>query len=109
MSTITHLFKFLLPAVILSTGVSAGSSAQIILYTPYTSISVPPGETIDYTIDVKNEGTSMQALNLYMSGLPQGWRSRCHRDFCGGSTGQCSDPRPCQRPRLSINLAWCGV
>jgi uncharacterized membrane protein len=75
MSTITHLFKFLLPAVILSTGVSAGSSAQIILYTPYTSISVPPGETIDYTIDVKNEGTSMQALNLYMSGLPQGWNA----------------------------------
>jgi uncharacterized membrane protein len=75
MSTGTYPFKSILLAAILSVGPTAGSAAQIILYTPYTSISVPPGETIDYTIDVKNDGPTVQALNLSLSGLPRGWNA----------------------------------
>ncbi len=75
MSTSTFPFKFLFLAVILYISLTAGSAAQIILYTPYTSISVPPGETIDYNIDVKNEGTTLQALNLSLLGLPRGWNA----------------------------------
>jgi uncharacterized membrane protein len=75
MSTGTYPFKSILLAAILSVGLTAGSAAQIILYTPYTSISVPPGETIDYTIDVKNDGPTVQALNLSLSGLPRGWNA----------------------------------
>jgi uncharacterized membrane protein len=75
MSTGTHPIKSILLAVILSIGMTAGSAAQIVLYTPYTSISVPPGENIDYSIDVKNEGSSVQALDLSLSGLPRGWNA----------------------------------
>jgi uncharacterized membrane protein len=75
MSTSTDPFKLLFLAVVLSVGLTAGSAAQVILYTPYTSISVPPGETIDYTIDVKNDGTGVEALDLFLSGLPRGWNA----------------------------------
>ena len=75
MSTGTDSFKYIILAAILSIGLTAGSTAQVILYTPYTSISVPPGESIDYTIDVKNEGATVQALNLSLSGLPRGWNA----------------------------------
>ncbi len=73
MSTSARSIKSMLFALVIFIGLTTGSAAQIILYTPYTSISVPPGETIDYTIDLKNDGTNVQALNLSLSGLPRGW------------------------------------
>lgn len=75
MSTSTKGYKSLFFSMILSAGVTAGLAAQVILYTPYTSISVPPGETIDYTVELKNEGSSVQTLNLSLRGLPQGWNA----------------------------------
>jgi len=43
------------------------------LYTPYTSISVPPGEKIDYSIDVKNNGNTTQKVDVFVSGLKKDW------------------------------------
>ncbi|WP_262246926.1 COG1470 family protein [Parapedobacter soli] len=43
------------------------------LYTPYTKISVPPGESIDYSVDVINNGGGIRNADLAVSGLPEGW------------------------------------
>lgn len=43
------------------------------LYTPYTKISVPPGESIDYSVDVINNSGSIKNAELAVSGLPEGW------------------------------------
>ncbi len=45
------------------------------LYTPYTEISIAPGESADYTIDVKNTGSSVKNVDVYLSGLPKDWGS----------------------------------
>ncbi len=45
----------------------------ITLYTPYTNISVPPGESIDYSIDVKNSGGQRKTVGILLSGMPDGW------------------------------------
>ncbi|MGQ1890947.1 NEW3 domain-containing protein [Thermophagus sp. OGC60D27] len=61
-------FAFL---IFFATALSAASNVQ--LYTPYTSISVPPGEKIEYSIDVKNNGDSTQKIDVYVSGLGKDW------------------------------------
>lgn len=43
------------------------------LYTPYTKISVPPGESIDYSVDVINNSGGIRSADLSVSGLPEGW------------------------------------
>lgn len=45
----------------------------VVLYTPYTKISVPPGQSIDYTIDVINNTTSVKNVSVSMYGLPKDW------------------------------------
>lgn len=46
---------------------------SVILYTPYTKISVPPGESIDYNIDLINKTDEVKTADIYLSGLPRGW------------------------------------
>ncbi len=43
------------------------------LYTPYTKITVPPGESIDYSIDVINKGSTIKNVGIALSGMPEGW------------------------------------
>ena len=43
------------------------------LYTPYVKISVPPGQSIDYSIDIKNTGQAIEKADLVVQGLPKGW------------------------------------
>ena len=45
----------------------------VTLYTPYTKISVPPGESIDYSIDVINNGGGVRNAEIAVEGLPDGW------------------------------------
>lgn len=47
----------------------------ITLYTPYTNISVPPGESIDYTVQVKNYGSQLRDVEVSLAGLPENWSS----------------------------------
>ena len=56
-----------------SQGAVAGNG--IILYTPYTHITVPPGESIDYSIEVKNYGGQLKDVEIDVAGLPDGWNS----------------------------------
>jgi uncharacterized membrane protein len=49
------------------------TAKRVILYTPYTNVSVPPGESIDYTIDVINQSDEVKNVTLSVAGIPRGW------------------------------------
>ncbi len=56
------------------TGVKAQNTAPILkLYSPYTKISVPPGQAINYTVQVINNSKTIQNADLSVSGLPRSW------------------------------------
>jgi uncharacterized membrane protein len=45
----------------------------VTLYTPYTKISVRPGESIDYNIDVINNTGELQNVEISLAGLQKDW------------------------------------
>lgn len=47
---------------------------SVILYTPYTKISVSPGASIDYNIDLINNTEKLMDANLSISGLSSSWK-----------------------------------
>ena len=63
--------------------VHADEAGSIILYTPYTKISVTPGASIDYSIDLINNTDGVTNANLSVSGLPGSWK---HEIKSGGWT-----------------------
>ncbi|HER10064.1 MAG TPA: hypothetical protein ENO20_14260 [Bacteroides sp.] len=73
----TQFFRFLLLAlsVFLPAGAVLQAAGGITLYTPYTSISVPPGESIDYSVEVRNDGSVVRNVDLRVTGLPEGWEA----------------------------------
>ncbi|MGX5689702.1 COG1470 family protein [Arcticibacter tournemirensis] len=66
----TCLFILLLAV---TTGSSRCLAQSVTLYTPYTKISVPPGESIGYDIDVINKGRAVSNAAISVAGLPKGW------------------------------------
>ena len=65
---------FILSYGIITTGIAtAAEKDSILLYTPFTKISVPPGESIDYAVDVINNGDALETLDLSVSNLPRNW------------------------------------
>mgnify|MGYP000846025160 CR=1 FL=1 len=53
---------------------SQDSIRGVALYTPYTEIAVPPGESIDYSIDLINHSQTIKNARLSVSGLPGSWK-----------------------------------
>jgi uncharacterized membrane protein len=49
------------------------ASDSVSLYTPYTIVSLPPGKSMNYSIDVINNGKDIQNVDIYLSGLPRQW------------------------------------
>jgi uncharacterized membrane protein len=49
------------------------ASDGVMLYTPYTKISVSPGESIDYSIDVINNSEQLFDGEIHVSGIPRSW------------------------------------
>ena len=47
---------------------------KVILYTPYTKIAVPPGESINYSIDVINNSDEVKNADITIKGMPRGWK-----------------------------------
>src|SRR5690606_16340177 len=45
----------------------------VVLYTPYTRISVPPGQSIDYTIDIINKTDVVKDVTVSLQGIPKDW------------------------------------
>lgn len=65
------LFSLLLGILFSKPGIHAQN--DVTLYTPYINISVPPGESVDYTIEVINNGKGVENVPLSISGIPSGW------------------------------------
>jgi len=67
------LFFFLLTGVTATNLQAEETVKKVILYTPYTQISVPPGESINYSIDVINQTQEVRNASLQVQGLPRSW------------------------------------
>jgi uncharacterized membrane protein len=52
---------------------AAEVSDSLELYTPWTKISVPPGESIEYNVEVINNSKEIKNVEISLSGLPRGW------------------------------------
>jgi uncharacterized membrane protein len=71
---LTQLLSIHLVFIFIITGISSRCTAQSFsLYTPFTEVSVPPGESIDYPIDAINKGGGIRSAEISLSGLPGGW------------------------------------
>ena len=80
---------------------SAHAGNGITLYTPYTNISVPPGESIDYTLDVKNYGSQLNHVDIALSGLPKEWSYSLK---AGGYTIKRISVLPGEKKTLSLKI-----
>ncbi|MGC1391400.1 MAG: NEW3 domain-containing protein [Bacteroidales bacterium] len=67
------MFLLNLSGILLFCGHPVFAADKITLYTPYTKISVPPGESIDYIIDVINNSNEIQNVEISLEDLPRGW------------------------------------
>ncbi|MFD2656429.1 NEW3 domain-containing protein [Gracilibacillus thailandensis] len=54
---------------------SVFAAGGLTLYTPYTGLSVTPGETLTYDVTVINDNSSIQNVSFDVNGLPEGWDS----------------------------------
>ena len=79
--------------------VKAGNG--ITLYTPYTNISVPPGESIDYSIEVNNYGSQLKDVEINLTGIPDGWD---HTLKAGGYTINRIAVLPGEKKTLSLTI-----
>ncbi len=69
------LFAILLGVIPMSyTHANDSIPKSVILYTPYTKISVSPGASIDYSIDLINNTDQLTNANLSVSGLSSSWK-----------------------------------
>ena len=66
--------------IMLSNPAAAVKDPALVLYTPYTKISVPPGQSIDYTIDVINNSGGVRKVAIALTGIPKDW----HYDLKSG-------------------------
>ena len=56
-----------------ATSASVKADVGISLYTPYTKIVVPPGESVEYTVEVSNKSNDIKDADISLSGLPKEW------------------------------------
>jgi len=74
---------------------------SVTLYTPYTKISVPPGESVDYSIDVINNSHQLKNVDISLEGIPKGWNYVLKSG--GWTIGQVS-VLPGERKSLSLKV-----
>lgn len=67
------LFTLFFGGLVSKPNMSHAAAGPITLYTPHTGISVTPGESVDYTVDVINNSSSIQNVNLFVGDLGEGW------------------------------------
>ncbi len=53
--------------------IAADEKSSVTLYTPYTQVSVPPGQSINFVIDLINNSEEIQDDVLAVTGLPGDW------------------------------------
>ncbi len=70
---LTALFSILLTGIVAYGQGAVSEKDSVLLYTPFTKISISPGESIDFTIDVINNGDNLETLDLAVTNLPRNW------------------------------------
>jgi len=95
------LFFLVLNGAVPLRGVHLDAAAQVTLYTPYTRISVPPGESIDYSVDIINNGGALRNAELDVIGLPDGWSYELKS---GGWTVEQISVLPKERKNVSFKV-----
>lgn len=58
----------------------ARAAGGVTLYTAYPSISAPPGESLNYSVQLKNDTGSVITVPLTIANLPQGWNAKMTGD-----------------------------
>jgi uncharacterized membrane protein len=53
---------------------AAQQTDSIELYTPYTKVSVSPGNTVNYSIDLINNGSKTQDKDISVTSFPRSWK-----------------------------------
>jgi uncharacterized membrane protein len=72
--SVMHRFLItILVAAFPLTGIAVPANDGIILYTPYTSQSITPGETLNYSIEIINQSDGIENLSLSVQGIPGSW------------------------------------
>jgi uncharacterized membrane protein len=61
--------------ILIGSSLAAPLTDSVKLYTPYTKITVPPGQSIDYAVDLINNSSVIKNADITISGLPKGWAS----------------------------------
>jgi len=74
--SLSLLLLIMLGASLLTGGRPVSAAGEVTLYTPYTSISAPPGETINYPVEVKNNTGGVVTAPLQLNNLPDGWTAK---------------------------------
>jgi uncharacterized membrane protein len=72
---INFIGSLVLGITFISSSNAAPLKDSLILYTPYTKIAVPPGQSIGYSIDFINNTSGIKNADISLSGLPKGWIS----------------------------------
>lgn len=62
-----------LTAFTLSANEAVNSEKLTKLYTPFTKISIPPGESMNFSIDLINNSDEKLTTDIFVSGLPHSW------------------------------------
>lgn len=96
------LTRIFLPFLLLMLSGCLTLTAQSLrLYTPYPEIIVPPGETIDYTIDLINNGASIATAEVFVEGIPETWS---HTLRSGGWSARRISVLPKEKKTLNLKV-----
>lgn len=98
--TRVHFLFIAFVGIIISTG-SVTFGQQLSLYTPYTHIKVPPGESIKYDFQLINNGASQGSCPIKISGLPEGWD---YTLSAGGWAVEELSVLPKEKEKFTLNL-----
>jgi uncharacterized membrane protein len=60
--------------------INSEAAEGVTLYTPLSGISLTPGESQSYTVDVINDSSTVKTLDLRVEGLPENWVSSITAD-----------------------------
>ncbi len=60
--------------IIIFQNIPAQTSDSLELYTPYTKISVSPGKSVSYSIDLINNGSQTRNESIWISNIPRSWQ-----------------------------------
>jgi uncharacterized membrane protein len=66
------LMVFVIGGAIMPSSISY-AAGPLTLYTPYTGISMTPGKTVSYSVEVMNNSSSIHSTTFDMKGLPKDW------------------------------------